>query len=214
MKETAMYEPVKNLLISQTFCDEVYAEVMNVDMLGIKGPVNVIVEMKTQLSFKLLEQAYRGLQYAQYVYIAVPRSKSSYYWIYHQFLEPKGIGMIEVNKDRAIIVHSAKFNHAKKRWIMYVRQQIEEFSHENIAGSKSGETITRYSHMINAVKRYMQGRGWITINDILDHCETYYAQPKPSMTAALKADYNADWCESMVINGKLHFRYKEDSANA
>lgn len=211
MKETEMHEPVKNLLVNQIFCDEVYAEIMNVDMLGMKGPVNIIVEMKTQLSFKLIEQAYRGLQYAQYVYIAIPKKKSSYHWIYYQFLEPKGIGMIEVNHDLAIIIHPAKFNHAKRRWIEYIRQHIEEFSHENIAGSKGGETITRYSHMMKQVKRYMKYRGWVSVDEILNHCETYYAHPKPSMIATLKADYNADWCESKIINGKLHFRYKENS---
>lgn len=213
MKETEMHEPVKNLLISQIFCDEVYAEIMNVDMLGIKGPANIIVEMKVQLSFKLIEQAYRSLQYAQYVYIAIPRLKASYHWIYYQFLKPKRIGLIEVSGDQATIIYPAKFNHAKKAWVEYIRKHIEEFSHENIAGSKGGETITRYSYMMKRVKRYMQNRGWVTVDEILDHCETYYAQPKPSMIATLKADYNANWCEFKIINGKTCFKHRGEQKN-
>lgn len=209
MKEKDMHTPVKNILENVIQCDEVYAEVMNTDFLCIKGPVNVIVEMKTQFSFKLLEQAYRGLQYAQYVYIAIPQLKSFSYFIYCQFLEPKGIGVIEVNGDKASILYKAKYHRIFKVWRDFIRDHIEDFSKNNIAGSKGGETVTRYSNMMDHVKRYMQFKDWVTVSEILDHCETYYAQPKPTMSATLMASYNNDWCETKYENGRRYYRYKK-----
>lgn len=51
MKESELYAPVKQFLLKKG-CTEVYAEVGNFDVLGILGAVNIIVEMKTTLSFK------------------------------------------------------------------------------------------------------------------------------------------------------------------
>lgn len=209
MKETEMFEPVKKLLYETIFCSEVYAEVGNVDVLGIKGATNIIVEMKTSLNFKVIEQAYRGLKYAHYVYIAVPITKSSFDFVYNAFLRQRKIGLIMVSESSATIMEPAKFNHIKLKNRDYIRNLVDELCLINIAGSKSGEKETRYSRMMKCVKSYMQHNGWVSVDDILNHCETYYAQPKPSMVATLKADYNADWCESKIINGKLHFRYKK-----
>jgi hypothetical protein len=50
--------------------------------------------------------------------------------------------------------------------------------------------------------------GWVDMKTILDYCETHYASPKASLSKALR-DFENSWCESSLINRKLHFRYKE-----
>lgn len=217
MQEKDLYLPVKNLLHQKIGCEAVYAEIMNIDVLGINNTANIIVEMKKNLSFKLIEQAYRGLKYAHYVYIAVPKSKTSYFFVYQNFLKPKGIGIIEVadlgrGDFEAYVTYPAKFNRIKKSNRDYIRSKIESYSANNVAGSKSGEVITKYGFMISVVKKYMRNRGWLSIDEILDNCETYYAQPKPSLSLALRK-YEQDWCETKVINGKRYFKLKDSKEN-
>lgn len=215
MKETDLYLPIKRMLEEQIGCNAVYAEIMDVDVLGLNGVSNIIVEMKKCLNFKLIEQAYRGLKYAHHVYIAIPYSKTSHHWIYHNFLKEKGIGIIEVRENyngelEAKILYKAKFNRIKKSNRDYIRRQIEHYSNNNVGGSKSGETITRYSDMISKIKKYMKRQGWITVDKILEDFETYYAQPKSSLTSVLR-NFNTGWCETKIINGKRFFRHKRSS---
>lgn len=102
MKETDLFEPVKNLLISRLHCTEVYGEVRNFDVLGIINNANVIVEMKMHLNFKVIEQAINAKRYAHYVYIAVPepkRQSSQHHFIYNEILKKHGIGVIYVSEN-------------------------------------------------------------------------------------------------------------------
>lgn len=55
MKETDMFDPVKKLL-EELGCSNVYGEIMNFDVVGLRGPADVIVEMKKTLNFKVIEQ--------------------------------------------------------------------------------------------------------------------------------------------------------------
>lgn len=206
MKEIELFEPVKNLLLERLACDKVYGEILNFDVVGLCGPADIIVEMKTSLNFKVIEQAYRALKYGHYVYIAVPKPKGSHRFIYYEFLAPKGIGLIYVGENWltmddsyvAEISHYAKFNHlVVKRYKTqkYLRTQITEWSDKNVGGSKGGETITDYSETIRKVKEFLTVNGWSTIQQILDHCETHYANPKTSLRATLNQEWNKNWVE-------------------
>ena len=76
MKESELFGPVKKFLLEQG-CTDVYGEVMNCDVLGINGDINYIVEMKTSLTFKLIDQALKRVRLGQYVYIAIPKRKQA-----------------------------------------------------------------------------------------------------------------------------------------
>ncbi|WCF11518.1 hypothetical protein NDS46_31670 (plasmid) [Paenibacillus thiaminolyticus] len=56
MKESELFEPIKGYLIDVVGCSKVYGEVGSCDVLGVSGYVNVIVELKTSLSFKVMKQ--------------------------------------------------------------------------------------------------------------------------------------------------------------
>lgn len=261
MKEKDLYEPVKDWLLTEVGCEIVYPEISDADVLGISGSTNIIVELKTRFSFKLLEQAEERLQYAQYVYIAVPYPKSNGFSkprptkFIDTWANEKGIGILYVDLDskRRSIYRSnvAKFNRLyverKRAGIGYdIRKNITEWSHRNVGGSKGGETITEYKVMIENIKRYLKSaklgdqnaeknseglieirseqfidgdrpivekvekEGDRTIDQILEHCETYYSNPKPSLITTLKQEWNNDWCEITRYNGKLYFRLKDE----
>lgn len=71
MKETDLFEPVKNWLSEKGW--EVFAEVSGgmgiADIVGKQHPLYCVVEMKTSLSHDVIDQAIRWYGSAQYIYI-------------------------------------------------------------------------------------------------------------------------------------------------
>lgn len=213
MKESELFEPVKNLVIEMG-CSNVYGEVMSCDVLGIKGACNIIVEMKTTLSFKVIDQAIERLRYGHYVYIAVPKRKAATPKCVKEMLASYHIGLIEVGKRQTKVAIPAKFNRLanKRKGYLRIRESIKSFNESQVGGVKSGEGITDYALTINRIKDYMVSkRGkWVTVEDILKHCETHYQNPKPSVMATLKAEWNQDWCETKIEQRRRYFRIKTD----
>ena len=215
MKESELYEPVKKFLL-KSGCSKVYGEVSGFDVLGIYGPANIIVEMKKNLSFKVVDQAMRALDYAHYVYIAIPMRKSNYPYFLQDFLREKRIGVLEVYPDSYVHpVIPARFNRKVKEWEKRnypnpLRENIKSYSESQVGGVKGGEAITDYSIMVRNIKKYMYfdaHQRWVTVEQILENVETKYSQPKPQVAATLQAHWNEDWCESKVKGRKRYFRY-------
>ncbi len=75
MKETDLYKPVKELLISQGF--EVKGEIGKCDVVAVRGDdPPVIVELKTGVTIGLILQGVDRLSITDSVYLAVPRGKT------------------------------------------------------------------------------------------------------------------------------------------
>jgi hypothetical protein len=235
MKEAELYEPVKKFLLEKLECDHVYAEVTNYDVLGTCGPLNIIVEMKTRLSFKLLDQAKDALGNAEYVYIAVPMTKNyaTLHFIEYEFLRKYGIGFLQVeenkhykkdsiyssqqNKYNVTVVCPAKFSNLRRKYkqknkdstfYRTIRDSIRPFHETNIGGVKAGGSETEYSNTIKKVKRYLSENGWSSVEDILANVDTHYANPKPSLVATFKQSWNVDWIDTKVENRKTFYNIK------
>lgn len=222
MKETELYEPVKQLLQEKLGCSDVYGEIGGYDVVGFRGPADVVVEMKTTLNFKVIEQAYSALQSGHFIYIAVPAVKSSHHFIYYSFLKPYGIGLIYVKPNHysekqwrryfhvpypaylAEVAYDAAFNHIAGKYSRklkshsFLRESVKEWSNRNIGGSKGGEVVTDYSVMIEAVQAYLKENGWTPLSELLANvpivCE-HYANPKASLRATLKEKWNEHWIQ-------------------
>lgn len=219
MKESDMFQYVKNLLLKKVKCSEVYAEVGVFDIVGIKGDLSIVVEMKKQLSFKVIEQAIRAKYCADYVFVAVPKPKQPHSKLAIKLLKDYDIGLIYVTNQsykydsRRNGTDIEFWGKRQKRKTHDVRKYIKpDFHSRTTAGVKSGEGITEYGEMIDEVKLFLKHhRGWATVDEILENaqkCHSHYSRPKPSLMATLKAHWNADWCEYKVENRKTYFRYK------
>lgn len=218
LKESDLFAPVKSFLLKNG-CSNVYGEVLGYDVLGLNGVCDVIVELKTTLSFKLIDQALDRLNHGHYVYIAIPERKGHTPHCVKKILEQNKIGLLEIGKDRfsdEIIAHisiPAKYNRLpnelKKKGFKPIRNYIKDYHATQIGGVKGGEGVTDYSIMIANIKNYLgfrKQKKWVSIDEILTYCETYYANPKPSLIATLQAKWNNDWCECKRENGKMYFR--------
>lgn len=218
LKESDLFAPVKSFLLKNG-CSNVYGEVLGCDVLGLNGVCDVIVELKTTLNFKLIDQALDRLNHGHYVYIAVPERKGHIPRCVKKVLEQNRIGLLEIGKDRfsdeiiAQISIPAKYNRLpnelKKKGLKSIRNYIKDYHATQIGGVKGGEGATDYSIMIANIKDYLRfgkHKKWASIDEILTYCETHYANPKPSLIATLQAKWNSDWCECKRENGKMYFR--------
>lgn len=218
MKESDLFEPVKQFLINEVGCSAVYGEVANCDVLGIHGKSNVIVELKTSLSFKVIEQALDRLHSAQYVYVAVPKPKTISR-LARSILQQNKIGLLLINERKQIERNiPARFNRVRN-YKSNIRKLIRSYHETQVGGVKSGEGETEYSITIQRIKEYLQrtrrfdrSEGWVSVEQILEHCETHYSNPKPSVMATLQANWNRSWCESKVEGRKRYFRYVIDQS--
>jgi hypothetical protein len=219
IKESDLFVPVKSFLM-ESGCSNVYGEVLDCDVLGVNGSCNVIVELKTTLNFKLIDQALDRLHLGHYVYIAVPKRKEQVPRCVRSILETNKIGLIEVDQYRysndliAYPTIPAKYNrHAaewRKKGHKSIRDYIKSYHETQIGGVKGGEGATNYSVMIGNIKEflcYRKRKKWTSLEEILNHCETHYANPKPSLLTTLQAHWNTNWCEYKRENGKAYFRF-------
>jgi hypothetical protein len=224
LKESDLYLPTKDWLEDKGW--EVFAEVSGAcgvaDVVGKQGKARCVIEMKTSLSHDVIDQAIRWRGYAHYIYIVIPTRKKGLPRYLNNLFKEKGIGVLEVelnNKFNETCVYQklpARFRKAYNLgdYDWNLREEHKTFA---VAGSSGASHWTPYKATMGDVKDYMsRGRvkhyndGWVSINDILDHCETHYANPKTSLVKSL-VDFESDWCESKKINRKWHFRHKKDN---
>lgn len=95
--ESDMYEPLEKYLNQKKYM--VYGEVKSIDIIGLKKKDLVIIEMKKNLNFKVLTQAFSRKKYTHNVYIAVlqPKKITEQNKKVEIILERLGIGLLYVN---------------------------------------------------------------------------------------------------------------------
>ncbi|MEQ2561268.1 hypothetical protein [Sutterella wadsworthensis] len=202
MKESELYIPVKNIF--EPFGYEVYSEVegkwfsKRADVIVTKDDKLLAIEMKTSLSFQLIDQARFWMRFADFVYVAVPKSKSKRSETAMECLSALGIGLIEIdmvqyqkelNRNRDEILHYNKYatislqprqNEVAKRDRQQFNNLTEEHKTWAIGGSKSGTSkyVTSYSLLMNDVYSYLREQlhntdtdGWVTVKDIWEYIQ-------------------------------------------
>lgn len=215
VKESDMFTNVKFVLTQKMQCDNVYAEVGTYDVVGVKGDIAIVVEMKKQLNFKVIEQAIRAKYCADYIFIATPKPKNPHSKIAINLLKQEGIGLIYTT-DEPDMYDSRKIGSNIEFWGKRIRNKTydikkyinHEFHSRTIAGVKSGEGITEYSEMMDTIKFFLRRKEWVTIDELLENVQTYYNNPKPSLMQTLKAEWNKDWLEWKVENRKTYFKIR------
>lgn len=214
MKESDLFEPVKELLEREMFC-EVHGEVLNLDVVGIGKGYNIIVELKTSMSLQLLDQITERCGKADYVFVAVPTRKSRMSLSAQRYLKSIKVGIIEVflegDTDARVIQwggrQTTKFD---------LNSRVNDRTRRSVGGVSSSEMDTVYKETMYKVKRFLKwglrgklSDGWVTVDEMLENIETHYSNPKPSIMATLQESWNEDWIETKVENRIRYFRLKE-----
>lgn len=155
MKETDLFKPVRKLLLALGY--EVQGEILAADVFAVKDNQVLIVELKLAITLKLIYQAIERQKITPDVYIAVPKSiiKS------HQKNNPQflmllsklGVGLIEVSKDEATIIHEShvqeqmktRSSSAKKAHMM---KEFNERDQYQTIGGTNGKKMTAYKEKV------------------------------------------------------------------
>jgi hypothetical protein len=185
---------------------------MNCDVLGIAGDMNYIVEMKTSLNFKVIDQAMERVKIGHYVYFAIPKRKQGIPRCVREILEAYDIGLIQVGKRKTNVTIPAGYNNLanQRNGSKRIRNRIREYNKTQVGGVKKGEGVTAYSITMDRIKEYMRSieGEWVTVDKILENCKTHYKNPKRSVTSTLQEKWNQNWCETKVEKRKRYFRIK------
>lgn len=236
MKESDMFVPIKYWLINQSphKVDNVYAEVIDCDVVGLtenpnKQKISVIIEMKLHLNFRVIEQAIRATKFGNYVYVAVPKTKSRPSKLAIELLEKYRIGLLYVDLNKKKVYNQVTrnleapyiLNNSKRN----IRNCVKDVNKILVGGVKSGDGKTAYSIMIEKVKEYMEKQkhidieegkpleesGWVhpkTLVENLAVVKNHYTTPIPSISATLQEEWNKAWCETCKKGRKRYFRIK------
>lgn len=158
IKETELYQPIKELLIKNEF--QVCGEIHHCDIAAMKDDQLLIVELKTGLTMELILQAVKRQRLTEYVYIAIPNLnviKTKKWKDYLQLIKRLGLGLIVVNfisePYAEVFVEPSMFDLIKslKQGKRNKQKLIKEFSGRNldlnIGGSKGRKIMTSYKDM-------------------------------------------------------------------
>ncbi|WP_342472376.1 hypothetical protein MHH70_01805 [Metasolibacillus sp. FSL H7-0170] len=215
MKESELFEPLKQFLLEEMGCEQVYAELHDIDAVAKHGNACIGVEMKTALNFKVIEQAISRIGLVDYIFILVPQPKQYHRFFILDWLKELGVGLMYYDEKRNVTtIHQWGKRHRRSEYINILDRVNKEIHSINVGGSKGGETITEYKLTIEKIKEclYFNSKG-LTIDELLEKVQTHYSNPKPSTMATLRADWNKEWIEIVDEGGKLVYRMKESYRN-
>lgn len=217
MKETEMYLPVKRWLLAFKDCTSVYAEVDNIDVLGINEKMNysIAVEMKTSFNMKLLSQAAKRLEVCQYVYIVVPNLYSSkLLWWVRDYCQMKGIGILRYNKnadkENAITEYlkprySREPIYTLKRKIKYY-QRWKHMSRKQAGYTALNEYIT---HRVTEFNKAQTGGVQHNLHKLTDYKITIMRIKYYLHSQSIKG---TPWCSLQDIIDNVHTHYGNPKA--
>ncbi|MBW6484317.1 MAG: hypothetical protein K0B10_14840 [Vicingaceae bacterium] len=174
MLETELFNPVKNYLEQQGF--KVKGEIGSIDVLAIKKDYVIAVELKNQITLKLIYQAIERQKIADDVFIAIPKIAVKQHRRnmnqFKQLLKRLEIGLIIVdNNTFEVIIEPKEYNLElnKKRNVKKKQQIVSIFnnlkSNENIGGIK-GIRMTVYREKVTVLAMILMNKPGISPKEL------------------------------------------------
>ncbi|MEM7184935.1 MAG: DUF2161 family putative PD-(D/E)XK-type phosphodiesterase [Spirochaetota bacterium] len=169
MKETDLYQPVKNFLEKQGY--QVKGELQKCDVVARrKGEGLVVVELKLVLNLKLILQAIERLSIASFVYIAIPENTAFFQAKTNrkhtlQLLKMLGIGLLLVNLAKGKVFAAAdpgeyKPKKNKRKQSKLLKEFQDLVGDPNQGGSASvGKKMTLYRQKALDIAQFLQEHG-------------------------------------------------------
>jgi hypothetical protein len=180
--ETDVARPIVNWLGDLQW--DVYQEVQcsgpRADIVALQGPLIWVVEVKTTLTFDVMEQAYNWLDHAHYVSIAVPWART------HRSMAQRvcrtfGIGMLEVEHLGGNGIHTrvpAKLGRSRvnRRWAELLRSSCRaECKTWGEAGNARSEFYSPFKGTCRAIVEYLTKHGPSSVKEVVKGIEHHYA---------------------------------------
>lgn len=183
--ETELGPPIVSWLQEQGL--KVYQEVdmgCIADVVGVVGPLVVVVELKLALSFDLLHQARRWRFCAHEVWAAVPAAKRfDGRRMALQCFEREGVGVLEVERrgEQVDFVNEV-VQPAFTRSAIGLRYVEDALRPENLTVAKAGSPAkhrswTPFKLTCDRVREYLATHPGASVGDVVRDVEHHYASP-------------------------------------
>ncbi len=151
MRETDLYEPVKDYLMRNGYC--VRAEVVNCDIAAVKDDDLIVVELKSGANMRLLVQATDRQQISDSVYVAIPEpaKRNSHWRGIKRVLRRLELGLLvvdfgplgpRVDKEFDPLPYDRRKRSRKRRAV--IMEIAERSGDYNLAGSQGRKLVTAY----------------------------------------------------------------------
>ena len=167
MRETSLYDPIKQFLVKQGY--EVKAEVAAADVVGVRGDEQpVIVELKTGFTLSLFHQAIERQAITDLVYIAVPEGKGQRsrgaLKKNKSLCRRLGVGLITVrSRDGLVVVHlnpaPYKPRHSKRKKAQLLSEFQRREGDPNTGGASGTKIMTAYRQDAIRCVKYLAEHG-------------------------------------------------------
>lgn len=167
MKETALYQPIKDFLEAQSY--EVKAEVMGCDLVAVRAKEPpVIVELKLGFSVSLLLQGVDRLAISDSVYVAIPRGKGKRFQSQIKdgvkLCRRLGLGLLSVRaRDGFVQAHCDPTPYAPRKNARRRSALLKEFAARqgdpNIGGQVGRTIVTAYRQDVMRIAGLIAERG-------------------------------------------------------
>lgn len=163
MEEKALFYPIKLMLEEKGFI--VKGEINDIDLLAVKDDVMLAVELKTNISLKLIYQAIERFKICEKVYIGIPyealKSHLKNLKSFMLLLKRLNLGLIVVKKDLAEVyldaldydvIKSKEKNRRKKNNALNEFRLRED---TKVIGGIKGLRMTHYREQAIKVAKYL-----------------------------------------------------------
>ena len=174
MKETDLYQPTKTLLEDLGYT--IKGEVGSADVMGMKDGHVIIVELKLNISLKLIYQAIERQKVADKVYVCLPKkvlnAQKSNVKHFILLLKRLEIGLIAVSTDKAeVLVETFGFD--LKRSVSSSKKKRDRLTKEfslridtSTEGGSKGERLTHYKEKVIIILKHLGEVGQSSPKDI------------------------------------------------
>lgn len=170
---------------------EIFKEVPSsgiIDFVARSGKTLIAVEVKTRLSFEVIEQAQKNRFSCDYSFIAVPHPKRTHYG--YTICSMLGIGVLTYHEKYNSVYEQVK---AKPQKVPhYMRPVLQEFMKKSVAGSQN-DRQTAFKNTINAMSTYIKRHPGCTLKECLSNVNYHWS----NMSSAKGCVYR--WIKEGVI---------------
>jgi len=182
---------------------EVYQEVEAyghvADIVAVQGALLWVIETKTSLSLRVMEQAFMWRQRAHYASVAIPRARraSSYAM---RCLNRDGIGALEVRAPDGYtpeLSRVSEVGHAalNRRPAGKLRDKLYEQQKTYAAAGSQGARWTPFIGTCEELRRFVAEHPGATLKESIASIKTHYRTPSTARSSL------ARWIQAGVVQG-------------
>jgi predicted RecB family endonuclease len=169
-----------------------------VDIVAVKKPIILAVEVKTSFSMTVISQAFYNRHLFHYTYVAVPKTDNRFA---KYVCENYGIGVLEYDEKKKRVKETIVPKLYRKAFIAGIR--LNDFNKLSVPGCKGGR-YTPFKEMIKGIVIHLQRHDGELFKDIFANLQITYKTLSAFKAGMYKWTRKGVITEFYIEKGKLY----------